>query len=467
MISFHAAPDFATGPDWQPVDGARDYRVSYFDTAELGLLRAGVTLRRTGAGWRLDAGEHRQRWPMSHDLPDELAELLAPWAGEPPLPVLTLRCTRTRYQVLDAGGEIVRQLADDQVRAHSDSLALTTSRWRQLRLERGPAGSAEDLRQAADLLARGGAIHRGATESGLDVAVHGHRPRSAAITAGELLAGYLRTQCEALAGGYFAIIGSSFEDAALPAAVAEPPEAVHQTRVATRRLRAMLRTYGALFDADAVVRLEAELAWYAGLLGPVRDAEVMRSRLARAVAELPADLVVGPVAERIDQALRAELGQAGGRLHLCLREDRYRALAANLAGWRSDPPFGALADQPASALGGYVEAAEHNLSKRLARAGRDGQDASLHSARKAGKRARYAAEAAGPALGGQVSELAGAAKRLQEVLGEHQDSVVAVLLLCRLAEQATRDGQNAFSYGVLVAGQLRLAAKSAKAARAR
>jgi CHAD domain-containing protein len=73
----------------------------------------------------------------------------------------------------------------------------------------------------------------------------------------------------------------------------------------------------------------------------------------------------------------------------------------------------------------------------------------MHRARKAGKRSRYAAEA----TGGETSSAVQHAKRLQDLLGEFQDSVVAIEMLRRLAEQAREADEDTFTYGVLTARQ--------------
>ena len=65
------------------------------------------------------------------------------------------------------------------------------------------------------------------------------------------------------------------------------PEGVHQARVATRRLRSDLRTFGALLDPDWTDALRAELGWIGGLLGAVRDADVLLERLDDRIAALP------------------------------------------------------------------------------------------------------------------------------------------------------------------------------------
>jgi CHAD domain-containing protein len=66
---------------------------------------------------------------------------------------------------------------------------------------------------------------------------------------------------------------------------------VHETRVAARRLRSTLRVFGEVVHAASVEELNNELAWYAALLGEVRDREVLRDRLTMLVAGLPPEQV--------------------------------------------------------------------------------------------------------------------------------------------------------------------------------
>ncbi len=75
------------------------------------------------------------------------------------------------------------------------------------------------------------------------------------------------------------------------------------------------------------------------------------------------------------------------------------------------------------------------------------EDAALHEVRKSAKRLRYAAEAAAPVFGKQATALARAAEEIQEILGDHHDSVVTRDLLRELA--ASDPGTDAFTYGRL------------------
>ena len=72
-----------------------------------------------------------------------------------------------------------------------------------------------------------------------------------------------------------------------------------------------------------------------------------------------------------------------------------------------------------------------------------------HEARKASKRLRYAAEAASPVLGKPAKRLVKLVKHVQELLGDHQDAVVARPVLREIGIQAHLDGENGFTYGLL------------------
>ncbi|MGX7680844.1 CYTH and CHAD domain-containing protein [Jatrophihabitans sp. DSM 45814] len=488
------APDFQVGDlsvltevgGWFEV--ADDDMVScYYDTADLDLLRARLTLRRrTGTidnGWHLKTPgpgfRTELRWPLSprtndgrystsakasSELPAELKRLIAPFThGNDVSPIVELKVQRTRYRLNNAAGELQLEIADDQVRANGLSVPITMRRWREIEVELGPEGTPADLTRATDVLINAGAFGS-RSPSKLARALYGQPElKLPDASAGSVVLDYLNAQFDAITAGHFAISLMPFD----PEAVNEPHEAVHQTRVATRRLRAALRIFAVLFDSQRASRLEGELRWFANELGAVRDREVLRVRLARAVEDLPAFLVVGPVAEQIDEVLLAELHMHADLVLAMMRSPRYHDLLDELGQWRTDPPFTVVANQPAAILGDLVGSAERTLAKRLKRASaKQATDTELHSARKAGKRARYAAEAAAPVLGKSANRLAKAASTLQTMLGEHQDAVVATELLRRIADEVADHGANAFTYGILVADQRRAAAESAQAARA-
>jgi len=91
------------------------------------------------------------------------------------------------------------------------------------------------------------------------------------------------------------------------------------------------------------------------------------------------------------------------------------------------------------------------------------RDAAIHEARKAAKRARYAAEAAEAALGGAARRQAAQDKELQELLGNHHDSVVARTVLLDLAAEARAGGEDTFTYGLMHQSQACQAAEIERA----
>ncbi|MFT4164071.1 MAG: CHAD domain-containing protein [Microlunatus sp.] len=236
---------------------------------------------------------------------------------------------------------------------------------------------------------------------------------------------------------------------------------IHDTRVACRRLRSTLRTYPEAVDTERAAALNEELVWFAGLLGAVRDLEVLEERLLADLAELPAELVVGPVAAQLQTELAARKSAAWDAVIEALDTDRCRRLLADVHLWRADPPLTKAAAAPAMKVKSYVKRADKVLTKRLDRAieahlaGVPEAGVLLHSARKAGKRARYAAELATPVLGAKSERIIAGRRELQDILGEHQDSIVAAAFLhSEGVRLGIRSGHNGFTYGLLYGREL-------------
>ena len=130
------------------------------------------------------------------------------------------------------------------------------------------------------------------------------------------------------------------------------PEGVHQARVATRRLRSDLRTFGALLDPDWTDALRAELGWIGGLLGAVRDADVLLERLDDRIAALPppdvddAKHLLDALSERRERD-RAELLDA-------MRSPRYLALLDHLVDASREPALALDADVDDLELAGFA-----------------------------------------------------------------------------------------------------------------
>jgi CHAD domain-containing protein len=233
------------------------------------------------------------------------------------------------------------------------------------------------------------------------------------------------------------------------------PDAVHKMRVAVRRTRSALATYRRLLDRSTTDPLRDELRWLGTVLGPVRDAEVTREHLREEIAAQPRSLVIGPVTRRVDRTLGAQHREAHKEAVAEMRSDRYLglldavdavAVGSALKGKRADRSSRKqLPKSVRKAFGrmlGYVD-------QEAAAASPEEADRLLHEVRKAAKRVRYAAESVRPVFGSDATDLAKTTEQLQDVLGEHQDSVVVRDLLHRLAVEADADGESSFTFGRL------------------
>jgi CHAD domain-containing protein len=192
--------------------------------------------------------------------------------------------------------------------------------------------------------------------------------------------------------------------------------------------------------------LRAELRWLGSALGPVRDHDVLIEHLRAEVAAL--DHAERDALAGVFERLEAERTAARTALLDALESDRYLALldrieqAAELPRTLDDErSLASLWRREWKRLRGAVDALAETPS-----------DDELHALRIRAKRARYAAELAEPALGGAGDRFVRRAKDLQDVLGEHQDAVVAEQRMRELL-RGSRSTTAAFAAGRLAERQ--------------
>ncbi|NES26744.1 CHAD domain-containing protein [Micromonospora terminaliae] len=426
-----------------------DLDAVYWDTADLRLARSGYALRRrTGghdAGWHLKVGavggartEHQ--FPAGPDDADPPPDLVALFRGasrgRPVAPAARVVTRRRERRLLDAAGRPLAEVAEDDVHAE-DLVSGERQAWHELEVELVEGDEA--LLDAVDDRLRA-ACARTVPVSKSHRALGGRlaatRPAPADPAAASVV-DYLTAQRDTLIGHHAGALGGD-------------EDAVHDMRVAVRRLRSTLRTFRGLWDRAESEAVRAELRWLGAQLGPVRDVQVMAARLADAVHAEPGELVLGPVPARFAERFAADLATALDGLRAALGSDRYTDLLRRLD---------ALVEGPAARVRPRwvkrrVRRAVTRFDDRLDRALADGgtDDTALHEARKAGKRARYAVEVRRP-----DAELVSRLKDLQDVLGAHQDSVVTRAVLREQALRAYADGENTFTYGLLHARQAAVA----------
>lgn len=418
-------------------------RSDYFDTADRALGTAVMTFRHrrgsTDTGWQLKvphaASREEIRVAASSDeaaaVPDELADLLRGISrGQDLTKIATLDLTRVVSELFDADGQKLAEVAYDTV--HAELPDALERRWQEVEVELGPAGDERTLVRLGKLLKKAGARP---SDSGSKLA-RALGQDSIAPEPTDLLQRYLLDQQQAILAGDLALRRDQARG---------DDEVIHKIRVAIRRFRSTLRTF---LDRAATEALDEELRWYAGVLGQVRDRQVMRKRLLGLVDELSDDEVLGPVRTRIEVQLFAEQAEAEAAVTVALGSQRYLDLLTAINDLRLS-----LHRIPAKRLVELMERADRKAAKRLKQI--DDDPILLHRARKAAKRARYAGELVAPAAGKRAGKQAGRNEALQDLLGEHQDSIVTAELLKRLGEIAgTTPGENGFTFGLLYEREL-------------
>ncbi len=426
--------------------GSRTLRATYWDTADLRMARNGVSLRhRTGEDgppWQLKLpvpGSDRAREELAEqggprDVPAALRALVTGWTRAAVLvPVATLRTDRSVYNVLDAAGDAVAELVDDTVSVLDRRRVV--ARFRELEVERRSAddGTMDWLR---DRLVAAGAVEGQFTPKvvhalGPLATEPSDLPEPPKLTAGAsatAVVGY------AMAKGVRRLVA---HDAPVRR---EAPDAVHQMRVACRRLRSDLRTFGPVVDPDWAGGLRDELKWLGGSLGAARDLEVLRERVARAAAADPLAPLDPDAVARIDAVLAEREKHALAEVEAALATDRYPALLERVVEAARHPAVTAEAARPAEeALTPLVAKAWRKLERAAGKLAEDDPDEDWHQVRIRAKRARYAAEAVAPALGSDAKRLGSAASSLQDLLGDHQDAVVATEALLGIASDHPDD----------------------------
>ncbi|MFE7274405.1 CHAD domain-containing protein [Streptomyces sp. NPDC057623] len=437
--------------------GVAHLDATYYDTADERLHASSITLRRrTGgsdAGWHLKfpvapGVRDEVQAPLSDALPGDLAGLVRSRVRDVELaPVVRLRSDRDVRDLVDADGRVLAEVSVDAVRARRLAGGDADAQWTEIEVELADGVDPGFLDKVEKRLRKAG-VRPSKSASKLARALAETAPKKPApasvedpVTAGDHVLAYVRAQRDAIVE-------------LDPAVRQDVEDSVHSMRVATRRMRSTFKSFGKVLDRTVTDPIGDELKWLAGELGVDRDREVLNERLSAALDEVPHALVSGPVAERLSHWAGDSPGGASGRLIGVLDSRRYLALLDAMDGVLADPPLRkAAGKKPGKVLPKAVRKDFGKVSALVEQAlelepGTD-RDVAIHEARKKTKRTRYAAEAATPALGKPAKALTKTMKSLQNLLGEHQDSVMARQTLRELSAVAHAAGESAFTYGLL------------------
>lgn len=429
----------AAAPDGD--DESRELISVYFDTPDLALQKKGVSLRvRESKGRRvqtlkrgdgLSREEHEE--PIAGDVPDPdlgpIRELLPGAQANALKPAFNVHVTRRQRLIRFHGAEI--ELALDQGEVRGGARASPISEV-ELELKSGPAAAlfdlARELSQAAPLY----------------LSFDSKAARGQALVADAPLQAKRKERVElapdaTTAEAFQATARNALGQIAANAVVLRQEvqaEAVHQLRVAARRLRSAISIFRPVVGDARFERVRDELRWLGQACNDARDLDVFADRIAETALGLappPAGLPA------LVEAVEAARGEASARVAEAVTSERFRALLIDLTAWIEtgdwfeDPAGRSAREQPAR------DFAAHALEKRrrrlLKRGGdlKHADDAGRHAVRIEAKKLRYAAEAFASLFPEKaVGRFLKALRGLQEELGALNDLATAEPLAARL-----------------------------------
>ncbi|MGO2749615.1 MAG: CYTH and CHAD domain-containing protein [Pseudoclavibacter sp.] len=409
----------------------------YVDSPDLAILGARCVLRRRTGGD--DEGWHLKR-PRSGDerielhapvgaprrVPPELRAEFAEILGDRPvLPLVELTTMRTTTEVWgDPGAEgaeraLVALICEDAVHAKVVRLGhQRESEWREYEVELvgdAPLRVFDEIESVFFAAGLTVSAHKSKMVRSLD-GVEATPPATARGAVGAAVVAALARRF-----GEF--------QANEARARTDEPDAVHQTRVAVRRLRSLLTVFADVFKKGATDELRDELRWAGRVLGEPRDAEVLAQLLAAEFDALAADetqLRVGEVQRLVMGWLGDRHDSAFSEFSAAVDSARWDALHVKVVDFLADPPLAARAElRAAGAMRRAARDAMRRVAVRADRARKKPRKSERwHDVRKAVKSVRYAFEA----LEGLPDLKAGgerkAWKRVAKAFGAVQDGAL-------------------------------------------
>lgn len=418
----------------------------YFDTPDHDLAARRITLRRrTGGpdeGWhlKLPAGPDARtevREPLGEDAlgdddvvaPEALRDIVLAIVRDHPLqPVARISTRRTVDMLYGPDGSPVAEFCDDKVTASAEPDG-TEQTWREWELELIDGADRELLDRLSNRLIDAGAVPAASGSKLARVLAESSAPQDESAPA-DAVHRAVAEQVEQLIEWDRAVR-------------ADVPDSVHQMRVTTRKIRSVLQTSRDAFGISDDAWILDELRQLAAILGVARDAEVLAERYEKALDELPEELVRGPVRERLVEGAKRRYAAGLRRSLIAMRSQRYFRLLDALEGLVAAEPVPPQDEEERDQA--TIDAAYKRVRKaaKAAAEADEDKDEALHRIRKGAKRLRYTAAATGQ------DKVSDRAKKIQSMLGDHQDSVVSRTHLSQQAEAAHAAGEDTFTYGLL------------------
>ncbi|MGZ3503911.1 MAG: CYTH and CHAD domain-containing protein [Vulcanimicrobiaceae bacterium] len=410
----------------------------YYDSDDLRITRWGCSLRyRLDEGWTLKIPvPERSRSLVRKEyvfqgrvdvIPPEVLDLATGYLrGAQPRRIAELRTLRTIRDFRNGSVDVAEVVKDD---VHVMDRSRVSKCFSEIEIELNEGADPRVLDAIADVLHRQGAGSPDPVPK--NVRAIGDAARVPEIAAPKIGRGSLARDLvqAALVKSVEHLIRG---DAKLR--LTTDAEAIHQARIAVRRLRSDLRTFLPLLERDWACRLRDELRWLGVALSSARDVDVLVQRVRQDAAKLP-DRESCAIDSVLNVFLNAR-SEAHASVQKMLRDPRYVALLNELVDAAKQPRCNARADELAcDVIEPLLRDVWKKARKTVRRSGRPPSDRELHKIRIKSKHLRYAAQAVAPIVGREARRFARKAKRLQDILGDQHDAVVAAKRLREISDR--------------------------------
>jgi CHAD domain-containing protein len=440
-IKFRIPPRFQLPPDMGEPIPPRVFTSTYFDTEHHRLGRLGLTLRKrvehSHGVWQLKIPSGVVRLELEIDcgsrrIPWEFQDLLTAFFRKQEAVQLGKVRTRRKGVSIQKNNRVIAEVVQDSVALIEGKKVAHTFQELEVELQEGTAAQLKSIRKIL--------IHAGAEEKPLQPKIFQalQLPYPLALELSDPSASSTEHIRERLQSQFFQMLRHD------PGTrLSRDSEALHQMRVATRRIRAIIRAVGSFLAPEWTEHVRQEVGWIGSLLGEVRDWDVLLEYFQQSFHDFSSN------EQRSFQSIlnkfEDQRSMARAKLLEGLRSDRYLNLLNHFEDSLTHLPF-----QPSPlSIADLARKAFHKVQDFVNTSNSLFPKSELHRTRILLKRARYALEFAEPLLGKRAKRFLQLAKPTQDLLGQHQDAVVAEQRLIAL-KQFSRGAGIAYVIGLIV-----------------
>ncbi|MFC9659977.1 CHAD domain-containing protein [Nocardia sp. NPDC127606] len=262
-------------------------------------------------------------------------------------------------------------------------------------------------------------------------------------SASVLLAQYLHTQRETMLDGRITV--ETHDD----------PDSVPEMVIASRRARSVLSAHRRTVHTEPEVRrLIEELRWFGISVGAAHEMRTQSARLHAAVDVLRPRYVRGPVRDRITEYFGERTRLAWVAARDLLGSPRFPAMIKDLKAEERLLRGGIVAGiddvDNTVVLSALLDRVRSRMRAVESAREEDARDAAVHALRKAIRRTRYYLESVHDLAPARTAQACEGMTALQDLLGEHQDAVVAKHHLIQITREAENAQESTFTYGLLL-----------------